>query len=118
MRVRRARAAALLSLPALVAAGLTTAASTPAAAVEDVRITVLSSAPHQVTGGDARIRVEVPRGMVTVAVDGRDVTASLGEKTGGVLEGVVTGLPLGRSTITAVPKGRGGACRRAPPSRS
>lgn len=67
-------------------------------------IEVLSSAPDQVTGGDARIRVRTARGVradrVALLRNGQDVTDRLTPAPGsGVLEGVVDGLVLGENRL-------------------
>ena len=91
-------------------------------------VEVLSSAPDQVTDGDALVRVAVPRqvpaGQVTVLAGGRDVTDAFEPSADGrSLVGVVTGLPLGPTEIVANANGNGrgrpepGARdRRQPPS--
>lgn len=67
-------------------------------------IEVLSSRPDAVTGGDARIRVVLPRGVeagqVTFTVDGHDARGSLSEVDGS-LEGVVDGLAPRTNTVAA-----------------
>jgi hypothetical protein len=70
-----------------------------------LRVEVLSSPAKYVSGGAARVRVDVPRRVpvdaVRVAVNGVDVTGDFAQKPR-ALEGVLRGLPLGRSTVTAV----------------
>ncbi len=96
----------VLALPlALAVLPVSPAASAPPG---DVRIEVLSGRGDLVTGGDALLRVIVPpdadRAGLRVDDDGRDVTAAFG--TG--LEGLVTGLALGKNVVRAVlPDGRG-----------
>ena len=75
-------------------------------------VEVLSSAPDQVTDGDALVRVEVPQqvpaGKVTVLAGGRDVTGTFEPSADGrSLVGVVTGLPLGPTEIVAKANGSG-----------
>jgi hypothetical protein len=78
-------------------------------------ISVVSSPPEYVSGGDARIEVKVPAatalGDVRVTLDGADVTSSFGPDPEGnhQLEGVVSGLPLGTSTVRATVPGPGKA---------
>ncbi len=96
----------LLALPVAVAVlPATPAASAPPG---DVRIEVLSGRGDLVTGGDALVRVVLPAGAspkgLKVDDDGRDVTAAFK----GRLEGLVTGLSLGKNVLRAVlPDGRG-----------
>jgi hypothetical protein len=79
-------------------------------------ITVLSSAPDQVTGGDARIAVELPPGIppahVRVHVGTRDVTDAF-VRDGRRLEGVVDGLELEENTLTATASRAPGAAGRS-----
>lgn len=84
--------------------------STPAQRDTPV-LTTLSGRPDMVTGGDALVRVEVPRrlpiGAVKITVDDRDITKSFvtdpKERT---LTGLVTGLREGSNTLVAtVPVG-------------
>ena len=75
-------------------------------------VEVVSSAPDQVTGGDARLHIDVPRTVplhqVRVWANGSDVSdrfsAIPGTRT---LTGVIDGLELGENTVTVVPNGRG-----------
>lgn len=69
-------------------------------------IEVASSPPEYVSGGDARLLVHVPETVsldrVSVWAGTREVTAAFGRAAAGhALEGVVDGLPLGDTTITA-----------------
>ena len=70
-------------------------------------INVVSSPAQYVSGGDARIEIAVPDktplGDVEVTLNGSDVTSAFGPDPEGnhQLEGVVTGLPLGPSTLAA-----------------
>lgn len=99
----RAAAVALAMVGAGAVVSMGTAEAAPAA-----RITVLSSAPDQVTGGDARIAVDLPpglRGKARVLLDGDDVTGQLSPTDGG-LEGVVSGMDVGENTLTVTPTGR------------
>lgn len=84
--------------------------ATPAASAPpgDVRIEVLSGRGDVVTGGDALLRIVLPAGATAKGLkvddDGRDVTAAF--KDG--LDGLVTGLALGKNVVRAVlPDGRG-----------
>lgn len=68
-------------------------------------LAVLSSPPDQVSGGDARISVELPDGLapeeVEIALDGVDVRSSFSTMGGDMrLEGLVSGLGQGENIIT------------------
>src|SRR5216117_3568195 len=83
-------------------------------------VRVVSSPPRLVSGGAARVKVAVPGGValadVAVELNGSDVTAAFWPDPEGnhQLEGVITGLPLGESTLAArVPR-----LGRARPSRA
>jgi len=76
----------------------------------DVSILVLSGRADVVTDGNAYVRVVLPRGATSAGLrvddDGRDVTPSFHARAAGV-DGIVTGLSLGRNVIRAVlPDGR------------
>jgi Tannase-like family of unknown function (DUF6351) len=83
-----------------------------AATTHDFELEVLSSPATMVTGGDALVRVTIPRTVplhkATVLVNGRDVTSTLeldaAERT---LTGMVSGLRLGANTLFADSNGRG-----------
>jgi hypothetical protein len=74
---------------------------------DELEISVVSSPPKYVSGGDARIEIAVPDKTrlddVDVTLNGTDVTSVFGPDPEGnhQLEGVVTGLPLGESRIVA-----------------
>jgi Tannase-like family of unknown function (DUF6351) len=95
-------AAALVAVPAATAAGYETEGKP-----NTLHISVVSSPPQYVSGGDARVEIAVPDetalGDVDVTLNGSDVTAAFGPDPEGnhQLEGVVTGLPLGPSTLAA-----------------
>jgi hypothetical protein len=107
-------------LAAVAAAGATLAVAPAATAATDaLSLTVVSSPAEYVSGGDARIEVAVPDGTalsaVSVTLNGADVTAAFGPDPEGnhQLEGVVTGLPLGKSTVAADAPGPGKSRRNA-----
>ena len=89
----------------VAAAGL--AAAPAALGAGELEINVVSSPAQYVSGGDARVEIAVPAGIalgdVQVTLNGTDVTSSFGPdpEGGNQLEGVVTGLALGESTIAA-----------------
>jgi hypothetical protein len=81
-------------------AGMTMAIA-PAADAATADITVLSSQPNQVSGGDALIRVDAPAnqlGTLRVERNGVDVTAAFSNQ-GGALVGLVDGLALGKNEL-------------------
>jgi Tannase-like family of unknown function (DUF6351) len=83
-----------------------------AATTHDFKLEVLSSPATMVTGGDALVRVTIPRNVplhkATVLINGRDITSTLeldaAERT---LTGMVTGLRLGENTLFVDSNGRG-----------
>jgi hypothetical protein len=89
----------------------------PADRHRGLALRVVSSPPRLVSGGAARVEVVVPDRValaaVTVELNGADVTAAFGLDPEGNhrLEGVLTGMPLGESTLVARVPGRGGAKR-------
>jgi hypothetical protein len=80
------------------------AAPPPAAAAPTHEIQILSSAPDQVSGGDALVRVQFPGVAVPpnaiLTLNGVDVTSSLAPVPGeGALQGVVSGFALGENLL-------------------
>ena len=78
-----------------------------------LRIEVLSNKPHLVSGGNALVRVDVPRGValsqVRVTLDGTNITAAFRQAGGDhALVGVVSGLNEGRNKLAATVRGKGG----------
>ncbi|HEY8543491.1 MAG TPA: DUF6351 family protein, partial [Acidimicrobiales bacterium] len=75
-------------------------------------IEVLSSHPDQVSGGDALVRVTLPRGVdaerVQVTVGSTDVTGAFDEQDDGSLVGLVDSLVEGANTLTVEATGRRG----------
>jgi hypothetical protein len=73
-------------------------------------LAVFSSAPDQVSNGEARIGIEVPEGLsldqVVVSVDGRDVSSAFAPGASGhALEGRVDGLAEGDNTLEVTSAG-------------
>ena len=111
------RAIALSLLAAAIALVLQTAASaqTPASGNQgELQLRVVSSPPHLISGGDARVEVVVPANVPFSAVDvelnGEDVGSVFGPdpEGGHQLEGVVTGIAEGKSRLEAsVPRASG-----------
>ena len=97
-----AAVAALVAVPTATAAGYETAAKP-----NQLHINVVSSPAQYVSGGDARVEIAVPDatalGDVEVTLNGTNVTSAFGQDPEGnhQLEGVVSGLPLGPSTLAA-----------------
>jgi Tannase-like family of unknown function (DUF6351) len=82
-------------------ATVATLVAAPGAQAKGADIEVLSSRPDQVSGGDALVRVEAPRGLLgdlRVRLNGEDVTGAL-ERTRGDLTGLVEDLELGRNRL-------------------
>src|SRR5918994_3617443 len=107
-------------LAAVAAAGAALAIVPAATAATDgLELRVVSSPAQYVSGDDARIEVAVPDGTalsaVSVTLNGADVTSVFGPDPEGnhQLEGVVTGLPLGKSTLEASIPGPGKSKRSA-----
>jgi hypothetical protein len=104
--VRLTRALAVLAASAAVLPFLPQAA----ASAGTVSLTVLSGRADLVSAGDALLGVAVPAGAsgLRVDVNGRDVTRAFRAGPDHQLRGLVTGLRLGASTVTArVADGRG-----------
>jgi hypothetical protein len=79
---------------------------------EEFVLSVLSSRPDQVSGGDALVRVDVPRTVplqqVTVLRNGEDVTAAFRPAADGrALEGLVEGFNIGDNELVAQPDSGG-----------
>ena len=110
-RVRRIRFAA--SLAALASAALLAAPGPVAAVGTDTwSIEILSSAPDQVSDGDALVRVGFPGDAIKenarLLLNGVDVTSSLAPQ-GGYLVGVVAGFALGENLLELLPSANAAA---------
>jgi len=75
-------------------------------------VTVASSAADQVTGGDARLHIEVPQTVplhqVTVLVNGTDMSDRFTPMPGSrTLTGVIDGLEPGQNAVQVLANGRG-----------
>ncbi|MCP8936919.1 DUF6351 family protein [Alsobacter sp. SYSU M60028] len=95
-----------IQFAATVAFALATLGAQVALAQTKLKIDVLSSRPELVTGGDALVRVTGGDAAPSVAVDGRDVSASFKADPKGGWVGLVTGLKDGDNKLTV--KGAGG----------
>ena len=99
----------------VLAVGMVLAVLTPAAAAprraEEFTISVLSSDPRQVSGGDALVQVDVPRNVpphrVRVTRNGIDVTEQFARGEGRTLVGVVDGLEIGPNELRVAANGQG-----------
>jgi hypothetical protein len=96
----------------LAAASLVAVGRAGAEATHDFELEVLSSPASMVTGGDALVRVTIPRTVplakAVVRVDGRNVTDSLTlDAEARTLTGMVDGLALGANVLTAEANGLG-----------
>src|SRR4051812_8511307 len=93
------RLLAPLSLLAAIVVPTASGAATP------LTISVVSNRADLVSGGDALVRIQAPRGTptsaVTVLLASRDITRSFVAKPGGQLLGRVPGLAVGRNRIVA-----------------
>ncbi len=90
--------------------GAATALGTPAEArTKPLRIHVLSNRADLVSGGDALVRVQLPRKVkpskVHVHLNGRDVTGQFARRSNGRYEALVEGLRLGDNSIRATAPG-------------
>ena len=99
-----------------IVAALTTLVLSPAADAATrkapLRIDVLSNRADLISAGDALVAIAYSKGVdpskIRVSVGRRNVTRAFAVRENGRFEGLVTGLPLGRSTLTAkLPGGRG-----------
>ncbi len=104
----RGRVAALVLAAAAFGAGAP--ASADAAGVE---LDVLSSRADLTSGGDALVRVTLPKGAsvrrLRVTLGSRDVTKRFRPRANGRVEGLLIGIPDGPVSLTASLPGRGGA---------
>jgi hypothetical protein len=91
--------AALTVLAASAAAGLAYSQAPAAKPAGAIAITVLSSRPDMISGGDALVEVKGPAGT-KLMLNGSDVTSVL-KPVGKSLQGVVRGMTVGANTLTA-----------------
>jgi len=91
---------------ALAIIGAAAAAATAQAATGDVAISTLSNRADLISGGDALVAVDAPKG-VRITLGARDVTSAFRQQ-GGQFEGLIDNLRLGENVLTArMPDGRG-----------
>lgn len=114
-RGRIVTATVATALAAAFASAASAANGPPAGNGGALAMQVVSSPPALVSGGDARVEVSVPAtvplGSVRVTLDGSDVSSAFAQdpEGGHQLEGVVSGLPAGESTLEASVPGPGNA---------
>ncbi len=118
MHVRRLAtllALGVLVLPAAPVAASQVPGATAARAPQPVRtltIEVVSTRADLVTAGDALVSVPLPDGLdprlVRVSVGGQDVTERFAVRPNGELQGLLTGLDVGESTVRADAPGYAG----------
>ncbi len=103
--------ALILAIAVLVPAlGAQAAAARRVNQLPAVQISVLSGRADLVSGGSALVAISPASaaGRLRVTVDGRNVTHAFAVRSDGRLEGLVTGLWLGRNVLRAtLPSGRG-----------
>lgn len=82
--------------------------TTAPAVTGNVSISVLSNRPDMLSDGDAYMEIGLPSGATAadlkVEVDGADVTSAFALRPNGRVQGVVTGLKNGTSTLSATLK--------------
>src|SRR6266536_6211210 len=106
-------AASVVGFTAVSVAAARNAEGPPPGYQDALRLETLSGPAQYVSGGTARVRVVVPAsaplGAVTLKVNGADVTSSFApdDQAPHALEGVLTALPLGSSTVEASVAGPG-----------
>src|SRR5438045_8937754 len=80
------------------------------ASAETFAVHVVSDRADLISGGDALVSVGLPRNVspasVRVALNGSDITSQFAKRPDGSYEGLVTGLQLGASSLTAEAPGR------------
>lgn len=104
MSWRKRSAATVLGMTALLSA------AAPAAAAP-VELEVLSSRADLVSGGNALVRVNIEdaadAGRLSVKLGDNDVTGQFATRANGEVEALLTGIPDGPSTLTAIAGGNG-----------
>lgn len=100
----------LLLAAAALPAALPAEASPPSGALA---ILSLSNRADLLSAGDALLEVTAPGGVrpgsVRISAGSRDVTSDFAVRPGGHFSGLVTGLPVGRTVVTATMRGGAGA---------
>ncbi len=111
--VHRRRVGWIVALLTATAVLVPAAAGAAQPSSGQLRVEVVSSAPDQVTGGDARLHITaaraVPLSRIEVLVNGTDQADHFSRIDGGrTLTGVVDGLVLGGNDVTVVARNRSG----------
>ena len=87
------------------------------AALDQASITVLSSKPQFVSGGDALVEVKAPAGATAsgleLTLNGKPVTAQFARDANGNLRGMVKGLAMGANTLAVKASAEGRASSNA-----
>ncbi|WP_211357051.1 DUF6351 family protein [Nocardioides rubriscoriae] len=82
------------------------------AAPKPLRVFTTSNRPDLISGGDARVAVEVVRELrrttLRMTLNGRDVTGRFALRSRGRYEAYLTGLRVGRNVVTATAQGYAG----------
>jgi hypothetical protein len=96
-RVRTALLSALVLVPLALVPGAVAGPPVP------VTIEVLGNRADLVSAGDALVRLGLPRGVdgLKVDVDGRDVTTAFAKRPNGHVDGLLTGLRVGKNVVRA-----------------
>lgn len=83
--------------------GLAAVPADAGAAPTPLAISVVSNRADLVSGGDAVVQVDLPRGTTTAAVtvDGRDVSRAFAVRPNHRFQGLLTGLRVGANTVVA-----------------
>ena len=107
IRSRTRTVAALAALAVVVPTAVATAGDRGAAPAPT--ITVLSNRADLVSGGDALVAIGLPPGVrpqdLRVQIGRRDVTRAFAQRPTGRVEGVLTGLRVGRNDVVATARG-------------
>lgn len=97
---------AALLVPLLMGTGANEAAGSPADPLTKLRVSTVSGLPDRVTGGEALVRIDIPRKIpirqVSVFLNGREITDVFQpSKAPKRLTGLVTGLAAGENELVA-----------------
>jgi hypothetical protein len=120
MRISKGRLFTIVGVALITLWSVVPAAAAPDHPVfSDLTVRVVSSASDQVTGGDARLEIDLPDQIkpkhVRVLVDGNDQSDHFTELPGGgTITGVIDGMALGENEVVvkATGQGRGNAATR------
>src|SRR5437763_6850232 len=95
-----------------VTVGVALACASAALAAGRVRIDVLSNRADLISGGNALVAIELPRGAssrgLEVMVGRRNISRAFARRPNGRIEGLIGGMRVGKSVVAAMlPDGRG-----------